>query len=701
MTNSIYLTTTEPHCGKSLISLGITEMLLRKTRRVGIFRPLISEQFPAKRDKNINLILSHFKLDIDYKDTYAFLMREANDMLAQGRYDEFMDRIIEKYKALESKCDFILCIGSDFVGESSAFEFDINTDIAQNLGSPVLVLGNAANREVSDVVDPVHLAIDLFKNKACQIVGTIINRANPAQGDEILERLKEALPDEDMFISVVPENKILNSPTIKEIANHLNAEVLYGHDRLERQAYRYTVVAMQVQNYLDHLTDNALVITPGDRGEVILSALQAHQSRNYPQIAGILLTAGLKPVPSIQRLLDGLPHVLPILSVEPNTFETAANINSIRSYIISDNQAKIALSLKLFDKHIDTDMLKNQINSIEVRGLTPKMFLYNLQEKAKTHKRHIVLPEGTDPRILKASEILLDQNIVNITLLGNEDEITNAIRRHGRRIDLEKIKIVEPQNSPDFFNYVETLYNLRQHKGLTLRQAKDTMTDVSYFGTMMVYKGDADGMVSGAVHTTLHTIKPALQFVKTKPGFSVMSSVFFMCLEDRVLVYGDCAVNPKPTAEELAEIAISSADSSSAFGIEPKVAMLSYSSGESGKGEEVERVRKAAKIARQRRPDLKIEGPIQYDAAVDKAVGRQKLPNSEVAGQATVLIFPDLNTGNNTYKAVQRETGAIAVGPMSQGLNKPVNDLSRGCTVEDIVNTVVITAIQAQAELEQ
>jgi phosphate acetyltransferase len=226
--------------------------------------------------------------------------------------------------------------------------------------------------------------------------------------------------------------------------------------------------------------------------------------------------------------------------------------------------------------------------------------------------------------------------------------------------------------------------------------AKDLMEDVSYFGTMMVYKGHADGMVSGAAHTTQHTILPALQFIKTKPNCSVVSSVFFMCLEDRVSVFGDCAINPNPTAEQLAEIAISSADSSLAFGIEPKIAMLSYSSGSSGKGDEVDKVRAATEIVKQKRPDLKIEGPIQYDAAVDMEVGQSKMPNSEVAGQASVLIFPDLNTGNNTYKAVQRETGALAIGPMLQGLNKPVNDLSRGCTVDDIINTVVITAIQAQ-----
>jgi phosphate acetyltransferase len=312
------------------------------------------------------------------------------------------------------------------------------------------------------------------------------------------------------------------------------------------------------------------------------------------------------------------------------------------------------------------------------------------------HKKHIVLPEGKDDRILIAASKLIKQEVVDLTILGKNEEITTALKRLNISLDMDHVKIVDPVTSPFFAGYVETLYELRKTKNVNMEMARDMMTDGAYFGTMMVFKGDADGMVSGAVNTTQHTIRPALQFVKTKPGIATVSSVFFMCLPDRVTVFGDCAVNPNPTSEQLADIAISSAESSIMFGIEPKIAMLSYSSGTSGQGEDVDKVRKATEIVRQLRPDLKVEGPIQYDAAVDPVIGKQKMPNSLVAGQASVLIFPDLNTGNNTYKAVQRETGALAIGPMLQGLNKPVNDLSRGCTVDDIFNTVVITAIQAQ-----
>jgi phosphate acetyltransferase len=696
MTKAIYITAAESHTGKSLISLGITELLLRKTRRVGIFRPIISQKTPQQRDKNIDLIVSYFNLDVDYDETYAFLGREVNELIVQGRYGDVLDEIIKKYKELENRYDFLLCIGTDFISEGSAFEFNINADIARNLGIPVLVIGHAADRTIEEAVSPILLAVESFIDQECQVLGVIVNRADPDRVSELLETLKKRLPVCHECVSVIPTNRVLGSPTIKEIVTHLNADILYGEDQLQRQAYRYLIVAMHLQNYLSYLSENAVIITPGDRGDIILSALQAHQSKNYPNLAAILLTTGFQPAPDVKKLLDGLPSLIPILSVKTDTYETTRRIGTIYPYISADNHAKIALSLRLFEEYVDTQALEEQISAVESKGMTPRMFLYNLVQKAKAKKQRIVLPESTDPRILKATEILLSQEIVDIILLGKEEEIRRVINREGRRIDLSKVSVIDPASSPCFFDYVQTLYELRKDKGLTLDAARELMTDISYFGTMMVYKGDADGMVSGAVHTTQHTIRPALQFVKTKPGFSVVSSVFFMCLEDRVLVYGDCAVNPNPTAEQLSEIAISSADTARAFGVEPKVALLSYSSGESGQGEDVEKVRTATRLAQEKRPDLELEGPIQYDAAVDKDVAQQKMPNSTVAGEATVLIFPDLNTGNNTYKAVQRETGAIAIGPILQGLNKPVNDLSRGCTVQDVINTIVITAIQAQ-----
>jgi phosphate acetyltransferase len=419
-------------------------------------------------------------------------------------------------------------------------------------------------------------------------------------------------------------------------------------------------------------------------------------SETYPQIGGLLLTGNLKPAGQVQQLLEGLrASPVPVLSVEDDTFTTAMSVNALAGAIVPENKRKIAAALGLMETYVDVPELERHIAVTRSTHVTPLMFEYELIHRARSRKQHIVLPEGTDERILRASEILNLRGVANLTLLGDAEEIGQKISSLG--LSLDKINIINPVSSELRGTFAHTYYDLRKHKGISQEMAYDAMADVSYFGTMMVHHGNADGMVSGAVHTTQHTIRPAFEIIKTKPGFSIVSSVFLMCLSDRVLVYGDCAVNPDPTAQQLADIAVSSAETAEMFGIDPRVAMLSYSTGESGKGEDVEKVREAVGIAKKIRPDLKLDGPIQYDAAVDASVAQSKMPGSEVAGQATVFIFPDLNTGNNTYKAVQRTAGAVAIGPILQGLNKPVNDLSRGCKVADIVNTVAITAIQAQA----
>jgi phosphate acetyltransferase len=459
----------------------------------------------------------------------------------------------------------------------------------------------------------------------------------------------------------------------------------------------YGVAAMQLPHVLERMRDGALVITPGDRADVILGSLVSLFSEQGPNIAGLILTGGLTPEPKVARVIEGLTSPrFPIMMVATDTFATAVNVSSVGSVIRPGDERKIALALGVFESGVSVAELAERIAVVRSTRITPIMFEYDLIERAKSDRQHIVLPEGEESRILRAAEIVLRRNAADITLLGNVDEIHKRISSLG--LDLKKAQIIDPCKSDWLDDFAETFFELRRHKGVPRDLARDMLLDVSYFGTMMVYKGLANGMVSGSVHTTQHTLRPAFEFIRTKPGTSLISSVFFMCLADRVLVYGDCAVNPNPNPDQLAEIAIASAETAKAFGIEPRVAMLSYSTGESGKGEDVDKVREATRIARERRPDLKIEGPIQYDAAIDASVAATKLPKSEVAGHATVFIFPDLNTGNNTYKAVQRSANAVAIGPVIQGLNKPVNDLSRGCTVTDIVNTVAITAIQAQAE---
>ena len=697
MSKCVFIAVSEPYSGKSIVALGLMNMLLSKTKKVGFFKPIVNTDPAEKTDGHIDTIREHFELDIPYTDMYAFTRSQALNLLQTKSTGEMIETIIEKFKRLEDKYDFTVIEGSDFSGEGIAFEFETNATIAKNLSAPVIIVITGQKKTTTQIINTSLTVLQSFNERELQVLSVIVNRVSPECVHDVSELLGAQLPN-DIILAVIPDDINLKSPTMKEVLEHLQGELLFGEDQLTNQVDNFVTGAMQVPNFLKYLKENVVIVTPGDRGDIIICALQANLSTSYPKVAGIVLSAGSVPEEPIMRLIKGSQSIIPIIAVTTGTFETSARLGGIQSRITPDNDKKIRLAIDTFEKYVDVNTLNERMITFKAEGITPHMFQYKLARRAKSNIKHIVLPEGNDERILKAAHRLLNQEIVKITLLGDPHEIIGSIKRLGLTLDKGKINIINPATAEYFNDYVQTLYELRKSKNVELEMARDLMTDVSYFGTMMVYKGHADGMVSGAVHTTQHTIRPALQFVKTKPGTSVVSSVFFMCLPDRVSVFGDCAVNPNPTAEQLAEIAISSAESSIMFGIEPRIAMLSYSSGTSGEGEDVDKVRKATQIVKQKRPDLKVEGPIQYDAAVDPAIGSQKLPNSEVAGKASVLIFPDLNTGNNTYKAVQRETGALAIGPMLQGLNKPVNDLSRGCTVDDIFNTVIITAIQAQED---
>lgn len=695
MNKAIYIATSEEDSGKSIVTLGLMSMLIGKTAKVGYFRPIVEDFEDGKLDNHIETVINHFALDISYSDAFAIKKSKLIKKKNKGKIGEVIDLIIEKYKQLEEQFDFVLVEGTSFTGEGTVIEMDMNVLIAKNLGIPAIIVGSGVGKTLDELSDSLGLAYDSFKQKEVEVLAVIANKVQLQNIELITSGLKKNLP-EGVLVNAIPIISSLNNTTIQEIVNELNAQVLFGGDFLNNQISSFSVGAMQLRNYLMHLKENGLVITPGDRADIILGALQANESINYPSISGIVLTGNIIPEDTILKLIEGLSPVVPIIAVKEGTYVISNKIGDIKPKIYFNNTQKIQTSINTFEKYVDLDRLTEKFIKFEAEGMTPKMFQYNLVKRAKKHRKHIVLPEGNDDRILIAAARLLLMDVVEISILGDKKQIVSKVADLGLDMDFTKVHIINPRKDKNYDDYVNTYYELRKEKKITLEIAKDLMEDGSYFGTMMVYKGHADGMVSGAAHTTQHTILPALQFIKTKPNSSVVSSIFFMCLEDRVSIFGDCAINPNPTAEQLAEIAISSADSSLAFGIEPKIAMLSYSSGSSGKGDEVDKVRAATEIVKNKRPDLKIEGPIQYDAAVDLAVGQSKMPNSEVAGHASVLIFPDLNTGNNTYKAVQRETGALAIGPMLQGLNKPVNDLSRGCTVDDIVNTVVITAIQAQ-----
>ena len=697
MSKAIYVTTIESNSGKSLVSLGILRMMLTRSSKVGYFRPIINKDKNDAFDNHTNTAIDFFNLDTNHDECYAYHQFEVVELLSEGKEDEIIHNIIKKYKELEKKFDYVLVEGTDFSGEGGFTEVDVNLMIAKNLGIPVLIVGAGNGKKKKEFINTMQITYNEFIQKEVDVIGVIANKIEVDEVGFIKQELNKVIPA-SVSIDIIPNVNFLAYPTVKEVVEALDGKILFGDQFLDNAIGSYSIGAMQLRNYLTRIRENALVVTPGDRADIILGALQANASSNYPKISGIILTGSLIPEDSIIKLIEGVQSTIPIISVEGGTFGISNKIGAVKPKIYASNNRKILLALDTFDNYVNVERLTNILSSFHSERLTPSMFQYSLLQKAKTNRKHIVLPEGEDERIMKAAARLQLLNIVDLTLLGDKNRIQQKADQLGLQIDLDKINILNPEESIHNEEFAKTLYNARKHKGMTEATANDLTRDVSYYGTLMILNGLADGMVSGAVHTTMHTIKPSLQIIKTKPGVSVVSSVFFMCLSDRVSVMGDCAVNPNPNAEQLAEIALSSAASAAAFGIEPKVAMLSYSSGSSGKGEEVEKVRKATEIAKAKNPDLKIEGPIQYDAAVDMSVAKTKMPDSLVAGQASVLIFPDLNTGNNTYKAIQRETGALAIGPMLQGLNKPVNDLSRGCTVEDIFNTVLLTAIQANQE---
>lgn len=701
MSKNLFVAATEPRSGKSVICLGLMELLLRDIENVAFFRPLItSTPSSATPDNDLALIASHFHLSTPHEEMYAYTTAEASQLLAMGRQEELLEGILIKYNSLAAKNDFVLCEGFELEGATASFDFDINADICNNLGCPVVLVAGAHRKTEEELFRSIKLYHESLEERGSEIIATIVNRLSPDTADTIGDKLRQAEINAGSLVYTIPNDDNLGNPTMAEIASLLDAKVMYGAGNLNRHVRSFTIAAMQIRNFLPRIEYGTLIVTPGDRSDVVLACLAASQSMSMPNISGILLTGGLVPEEPVCKVIEGYKDTFPIVSVQDNTFPAAIRVEKVHAVITPENERKITQALAVFEKHVNTEELVKKIVTTTTTIVTPKMFEYRLLQMAKRQQQHIVLPEGEDERILRAAEILVRREVVSLTLLGRQSKIEEKIKNLG--LHLDRATIIEPQRSPLLEEFSHTYYELRKDKGITLDTARDLMNDLNYFGTMMIHKGYADGMVSGAMHTTAATIRPAFQFIKAKPGSSLISSVFMMCLADRVLVYGDCAINPNPNAEQLAEIALSSAQTATIFGINPVVAMLSYSTGASGQGEQVEKVREATRIARSKAavlyPSLKLEGPIQYDAAIDPGVAHTKMPDSEVAGKATVFIFPDLNTGNNTYKAVQRSAGAVAIGPILQGLNKPVNDLSRGCLVPDIVNTVAITAIQAQAE---
>ncbi len=700
MANNLYVTATEERSGKSAILLGVMQMILKEVGRTAIFRPIINDHVFGRVDHDINLLIKYFNLDIKYEDTHAYTLSEARQLITTGQEEVLYENILKKYKQLESQYDFVLCEGTDFRGKDPGFEFDLNANIATNLGASVLVVASGREKSTDEICAHISINVETLREAGVDIAGCILNRApenfirDTATNSKCRDQFESSFP-----FYVIPENRSLGCPSVDDVKRWLGAEILYGKQGMLNLVDNYLVAAMQIGNFLEYIKEGSLIITPGDRSDIIIASLASRISSAYPNIAGILITGGIELRSSVQRLIQGWTGIpVPVLFVDSHTFDTVQSVNELYGHIEPTDTKRIDTALGWYSRYVNVPELTTRVVSRRSTKVTPRMFEYTLIEKASEDKQNIVLAEGSGERILHATDIVLRRGIADITLLGKVDEIKGKAAALG--LNLEGATIINPIHSEYYDDFVQTYFELRKHKNIVMDVAKDRISDPTYFGTMLVYKGIADGMVSGSVNTTAHTIRPAFEFIKTKPGMSVVSSIFIMLLQSKILAFGDCAVVPDPDAQQLAEIALSSAETAQMYGIVPRVAMLSYSTGSSGSGKDVDKVVEATAIAKklmaERGLTYPLEGPLQYDAAFDPEVGELKLPGSKVAGKATVFIFPDLNTGNNTYKAVQRAANAVAMGPVLQGLRKPVNDLSRGCTVQDIVDTVALTAIQAQ-----
>ncbi len=684
MSRSVYIASPEGVSGKSSVALGIVDLLSRRVGRVGVFRPVIDAKSP---DPVVELLVAHPGVAQTYDEACGVTYEQwhADPPAA-------LSRVVDRFGVLSSRYDAVVVVGSDYTDVTTANEWAANAQIAANIGSPVVLVVHGRDRTPESIAAAVKLAIAELTAWHAHPVAVIANRIDSDDATAVAELVAAT----GLMTSVIPETPLLSSPTVADLQKACGAELIRGNPEwLQRESMGFVVAAMSLPNVLTRLRERYTVIAPGDRYDVLPGLLMAHQSATFPNLASIVLTGGYTPPESVQLLLDGTRSELPILVTPGGTFDTASKLAAVRGRLTADSAEKVQTALRVFAESVDADALLAAFDVAPSDVVTPLMFQYRIIERARADRRHVVLPEGDDERILRATESLLRLGVAQLTLLGDEAVIRSKAAAIG--VDIVGAAVISPNDPELVAQFAKEYARLRAHKGMTPELAVDVVRDVSYFGTLMVHLGMADGMVSGAVHTTAHTIRPSFEIIKTVPGTTIVSSVFLMCLADRVLVYGDCAVNPDPTASQLADIAISSAGTAEQFGVSARVALLSYSTGTSGSGADVEKVRSATELVHQRRPDLLAEGPIQYDAAVDPQVAATKLPDSAVAGRATVLIFPDLNTGNNTYKAVQRSANAVAIGPVLQGLNKPVNDLSRGALVDDIVNTVAITAVQAQA----
>lgn len=714
-THVFYLAPTGPGVGLTSVSIGLVRALDRVGMRVHFCKPIGQ---PQKGDEGPERSTSMLRQIMNLDPPTPIDLHHAELLMSEGNQDDLMEEVVAKYQQTAADADVVIVEGL-VPTLTQSYADQLNAAIAETLDAEIILVSALGDGTPAELDERIEITARLFGGlDSPKVIGGIINKINRPRSQETgigisfrptNQTLTSFQNDDEEFIirekcrvfqrpdfyllGCIPWRQRLLSPRTLDITRHTEAKLINEGDQYQRRVNRFAVCARSIVNVLEVLQPGVLIVTPGDRDDVILAVAMA--AMNGVPLAGLLLTSGYDPDPRILNLCEqAISTGLPIMVVPQDTYQTASMLQHFNNEVPLDDHERIEWVMDSVARRIDSYWLKQHSAVDREPRMSPPAFRFQLSERARAANKRIILPEGDEPRTIQAATICHERNIARCILVGEADHIQQVARKNGVELPRD-IQIIEPNAVRE--NYIHPLVEFRKHRGLTEMAARDYLQDNVVLATMMLALDEVDGLVSGAVHTTANTIRPALQIIKTKPEAKLVSSVFFMCLPEQVLVYGDCAINPDPNAEELADIALQSADSAAAFGIPPRVAMISYSTGTSGSGSEVEKVREATRIAKEKRPDLLIDGPLQYDAAVMADVAAKKAPESQVAGKATVFIFPDLNTGNTTYKAVQRSANVVSIGPMLQGLRKPVNDLSRGALVDDIVYTIALTAIQAHS----
>jgi phosphate acetyltransferase len=716
MTTAILVVPTEQRVGLTTVALGLVHALDREGIPVGFCKP-ISQPHATDTGPERSTRLARIVTNLTPPEPIP--VAEAENLLGHGRENILLEEVIARYEQAAQHAAAVVVVEGLMDTEEQPYGTHLNAKMAQSLDARVIIVaapGHDTPRQVAETVEVVARAYGGIHHE--RMIGCVLNLLdapvdpaghirfdfsrtengyNPEHEKALRTECARHWPETFKLIGCIPWDRELIAPRVRDIMHMINAQPL-NEGQLDRRVTHVALGARTLANSCQDLRPGALVIAPGDRDDLLLAVCMAAMSGIH--VAAVLLTGGLKPDPRVWKLCGpALDAGLPVLTISYTTMQSVLYLPYINLEVPLDDRDRIKRATEAVASRINLDWKDPLLTTITAeRRLSPPAFQHMLVERARRANKRIVLPEGNEPRTIEAAIICHQRGIARCVLMGDTGRMHRLTARRGMAIPPD-IEIIDPTQIDR--RYVDAMVELRQHKGLTPGLAEEQLHDPVVLGTMMLHLGEVDGLVSGAVHTTANTIRPALQLIKTAPGVRLVSSIFFMCLPEQVLVYGDCAINIDPNAEELADIAIQSAESAQAFGITPRVAMLSYSTGASGSGSDVEKVKEATRIAGERRPDLLIDGPLQYDAATIKEVAQSKAPDSRVAGRATVFIFPDLNTGNTTYKAVQRSAEVISIGPMLQGLRKPVNDLSRGALVEDIVFTIALTAIQAEQARER